>query len=228
MARAHAIDNLTPSDQRLFVEFGFGEHQPPPFRCVHHAFEHHARTQPDAVAVEHTGQQITYAQLDRSANCLAAKLRDVGVVPGARVCLLAQRSIVMVVGILAILKAGGAYVPLDGSIVTQSTLDHVLQDSQCILTLALDQYRHRVQDINPVFSLNDVVIKDEETVCSKPTDLSSPGDSVYIIYTSGKCISFCLSEPDVNSIIDTGTTGKPKGVDVMHSNVTNRMEFHYF
>jgi len=41
----------------------------------------------------------------------------------------------MVVGILAVLKAGGAYVPLDGSIVTQSTLEYVLQDSRSILTL---------------------------------------------------------------------------------------------
>ena len=113
-----ALSHLSPRDRELFVQYGRGESVTVPFSCVHHAFEHYAALQPDAVAVEHLGDTITYAQLDRSANILACNLRSAGVTRGARVCLLVQRSIAMVVGIVAVLKAGGAYVPLDGSIVT--------------------------------------------------------------------------------------------------------------
>ncbi|THH19192.1 hypothetical protein EW146_g1923 [Bondarzewia mesenterica] len=198
-----SISRLSFTDQRLFVSYGVGEPHAPAFHCVHHAFEYCARTQPDAVAIEHLGDGITYSTLDRCANRLASRLRNMGVVPGSRVCLLAQRSIAMVIGILAILKAGGAYVPLDGGIVTQSTLEYVIQDSGCMIALTLDEYRHRVQGI-PILSLDDSVVRQNEDYlqCLKPEDLSSPSDSVYVIYTSG-------------------TTGKPKGVDVMHSNVTN-------
>ncbi|KAA1469841.1 nonribosomal peptide synthetase 12 [Dentipellis sp. KUC8613] len=199
--RVAAIDHLSPDHQRLFVEFGVGTRQSPEFECVHHAFEARARTQPDAIAAEHLGDTITYSQLDRCGNRLATRLREMGVKPGVRVCLLVQRSIPMVVAIVAILKAGGAYVPLDGSIVTKSTLDHVVHDSGSLLVLALREYQHRVPDI-PVLTLDDYADGHGMGDCIKPEDLSSPSDSAYIIYTSG-------------------TTGKPKGVDVMHRNVTN-------
>ncbi|KAI0051393.1 nonribosomal peptide synthetase 12 [Auriscalpium vulgare] len=194
---------LTAEDQRLFVEYGFGPRQHAPFRCVHHAVEHHATTQPDAIAIEHLGDRLSYRELERSANALAGCLRVMGIVPGARVCILAQRSIAFIVGILATLKAGGAYVPLDGSIVTQATLEHVVCDSQSTLILTLDEYRARTQSLGiAVITLDEAVLRGNAGAAAKPQDLSKPSDSVYIIYTSG-------------------TTGKPKGVEVMHSNVTN-------
>ncbi|PIL22505.1 transporter [Ganoderma sinense ZZ0214-1] len=190
---------LTPEDQQLFDRYSYGARERAPFGCVHHAFEHHAAAQPDAVAVEHLGDFITYGELDRQANILANYLRASGARPGVRVCLLVQRSILMVVGIVAVLKAGGTYVPLDGSIVTQSTLEYVLEDSQATLVLTLKDYAHRVSGI-PVFCLEGISELPQDA--TKPKDLSAPTDSIYIIYTSG-------------------TTGKPKGVEVMHDNVTN-------
>ncbi|KAI0070625.1 nonribosomal peptide synthetase 12 [Panus rudis PR-1116 ss-1] len=195
------VDGLSPEDASLFFRFGFGTKQTPPFSCVHHAFEHHASAQPFAIAVEHCGSSITYSELDRMANGLAQRLRVMGVRAGTRVCLLVQRSIAMVVGILAILKAGAAYVPLDGGIVTQSTLEHVLHDSQSILALCLREYVPRVSAV-PALCLEEEIDSLSSSQYAKPEDLSSPSDSAYIIYTSG-------------------TTGKPKGVEVMHYNVTN-------
>ncbi|OCH91225.1 nonribosomal peptide synthetase 12 [Obba rivulosa] len=192
------LSGLSTKDQALFVQYGFGARQQPPFECVHHAFEHHAALQPDAIAVEHLGVTITYGDLERRANSLARLLRGVGIKPGSRVCLLVQRSIPMVIGILAVLKAGGAYVPLDGEIVTQSTFGHVLKDSGAALVLALREYMHRVPD-SSALCLEDMMHLPDSP---KPENLSSTTDSVYIIYTSG-------------------TTGKPKGVDVKHGNVTN-------
>ena len=173
---------LTPEDQRLFDRFSYGACERAPFDCVHHAFEHHAGAQPNAVAVEHLGDSITYGELDRQANILANHLRGMGVCPGVRVCLLIQRSVLMVVGIVAVLKAGGAYAPLDGSIVTQSTLEYVLEDSQAKLVLTLKDYVHRVSGI-PALCLEDISELPQDA--TKPKDLSAPTDSIYIIYTSG-------------------------------------------
>ncbi|KAI0345846.1 nonribosomal peptide synthetase 12 [Trametopsis cervina] len=208
-----ALHGLSVEDLSLFYRFGFGPRQEVPYRCVHHAFEHHAARDPHAVAVEHLGDTITYGELDRKANALAHRLRSMGVYPGTRVCLIAQRSIPMVVGILAVLKAGAAYVPLDGGIVTDSTLAFVLQNSKATLALVLSEYAHRVSTI-PVINLEESMSTTEADY-SKPEDLSSPDDSVYIIYTSGEELESDFFG-DRNS-----TTGTPKGVEVMHRNVVN-------
>lgn len=179
-----SLQGLSAEHLSLFHRFGFGKREEVPFHCVHHAFEHHVARDPSAVAVEHLGDTITYGELDRQANALAHRLRAMGVKPGARVCLLAQRSIPMVVGIVAILKAGGAYVPLDGGIVTDSTLAFVLKNSQATLVLTLTPYLHRVSG-HPVINL-DEALNEPNADYSKPEDLSSPSDSVYIIYTSGE------------------------------------------
>ncbi|KAI0822323.1 nonribosomal peptide synthetase 12 [Trametes gibbosa] len=196
---ASLLHTLSPEDQRLFARYSLGTRQQVPFGCVHHAFEHHAAAQPDAVAIEHLGSSITYRELNIRANILANYLRASGVRPGVRICLLVQRSILMVVGIVAVLKAGGSYVPLDGAIVTQSTLEHVVKDSEAKLVLTMNEYAHRVSG-TPSFCLEDLGTLPQDG--TKPQDLSTPIDPVYIIYTSG-------------------TTGKPKGVEVMHLNVTN-------
>ena len=177
-----ALQHLSLEDQQRFNRFSYGAPQLAPFSCIHHAFEHHAAIQPDAVAVEHLGDTITYAELDRQANILANHLRASGICPGTRVCLLVQRSILMVVGIVAVLKAGAAYVPLDGVIVTQSTLEHVLKDSEAKLVLTMNEYVHRVSG-SPAFCLENIASLPQNV--SKPEDMSAPTDSVYIIYTSG-------------------------------------------
>lgn len=184
-----ALSGLSSEDQLLFAKFGVGESQSLPFDCVHHAFEHFASVQPDAVAVEHLADTITYSELNRKANGLANLLRDSGVRPGSRVCLLVQRSIPMVIGILAILKAGGQYIPLDGGIVTQSTLDFVLEDSCASHVLCLQEFAHRVAatDTRRVTVLEKAIAQfdDPESNCRKPDDLAMSNDGVYVIYTSG-------------------------------------------
>jgi non-ribosomal peptide synthetase component F len=201
-----AISNLSPEDQKLFVQYGFGSEEAVPFGCVHHAFAYHAASQPSAIAVEHLGESITYGDIDVKSSRLARRLQSSGVRQGSRVVLLAERSIPFVIGILAILKAGAAYVPLDGGIVTDSTLSHVINDSEAALTLSMKAYTHRPQS-GRVLCLEDCIEESETTqLASEPLVASKPTDGVYVIYTSG-------------------TTGKPKGVDVMHYNVTNRKCF---
>ncbi|KAJ6584991.1 nonribosomal peptide synthetase 12 [Mycena capillaripes] len=207
MPTRRVLDALTAVDKLRFTQFGYGPAVAPPFQCVHHAFHPHSVNHPDAVAVQDGLDSITFAQLDHQSNCLASRLRRADVGPGSRVCLLVERSISMVIGILGILKAGAAYVPCDGKVVSDKSLEHILKDSESKVVITLNKFSHRVSTLPPAMAV--IFLDDPPCACStrgdrclRPEDRSSPNDSVYVIYTSG-------------------TTGVPKGVDVQHRNVTN-------
>ncbi len=84
-----------------------------PIFCLHERFQEQARLTPDAVAVRHEDESLSYGELNEQANRLAHHLRMLGVQPDALVALCLERSLELVVAVLAVLKAGGAYVPLD-------------------------------------------------------------------------------------------------------------------
>jgi non-ribosomal peptide synthetase component F len=75
--------------------------------------EEQVRRTPEAVAVSCEDQELSYQELNRRANQMARHLQALGVGPDVCVGLCLERSVEMVVGMLAILKAGGAYLPLD-------------------------------------------------------------------------------------------------------------------
>src|SRR4051812_1637322 len=81
----------------------------PPELCVHQLVEQQAASTPDALAAVCEATELTYAQLNARANQLARRLVDLGVRPESRVALCVERSLELLVGLLAILKAGGAY-----------------------------------------------------------------------------------------------------------------------
>ena len=81
--------------------------------CLHEIFERQADTTPHATAVVCGSRGLTYAELDAAANRLARRLRLSGARPGTFVGILASRSELPIIGILACLKAGAAYVPID-------------------------------------------------------------------------------------------------------------------
>jgi non-ribosomal peptide synthetase component F len=178
-------------------------------RCIHQLFEEQVARTPDKVAVTCQGQSITYRELNRQANCLAQYLQKLGVKPDDRVALCAERSLEMVVGILAVLKAGGAYLPLDPAYPVER-LEYMLEDSAPVALLVhlSSPARALLSSILaagpiPVIDLrraNQVWFNQPETNLP-PTVLGlMPRHLAYVIYTSG-------------------STGKPKGVMVEHSNV---------
>ena len=120
---------------RILVEWNATEAEYPSDKCVHELFEAQAEKTPEAVAVEFEDERLTYGELNARANRLAHHLIGLGVKPDDRVAICVERSLEMVVGLLAILKAGGAYVPLDPAY-PAARLSFMLKDSAPLALLA--------------------------------------------------------------------------------------------
>jgi amino acid adenylation domain-containing protein len=169
-------------------------------KFVHELFEQQAARTPDAVAVVHDGCALTYSQLNARANQLAHHLRGLGVGPDALVAICVERSLEMVVGLLAILKAGGAYVPMDPDY-PRERLAYILHDSAPALLLT----QASLQGQWPPGQLPLLHVDDALALAAQPThnpqvDGLTAGHLAYVIYTSG-------------------STGQPKGVMVEHAQV---------
>ncbi|WP_235548573.1 condensation domain-containing protein, partial [Noviherbaspirillum sp. Root189] len=135
MTPIREIEVLPHDEQRcLLVDWNATQADYPQDQCMHQLFEAQAAATPDAVALLHEAQQLSYDELNRRANRLARHLRTLGVVPDARVAICMERSIDMVVAILAVMKAGGAYVPLDPAYPAER-LAFMLQDSAPVAVL---------------------------------------------------------------------------------------------
>ncbi|MDQ0669413.1 amino acid adenylation domain-containing protein/non-ribosomal peptide synthase protein (TIGR01720 family) [Pseudomonas sp. W2I6] len=170
---------------------------------VHSMIEQQALHQPDAVAAVFNEQTYTYRQLNEQANQLAHKLLELGVGPDQLVGICVERSLEMLVGLLAVLKAGAAYVPLDPDFPVDR-LEYMIADSG--IGLLLTQARLKDLLVLPA-GLTTVDLDPRHSgLASYPQ--SNPHVSVkaaslaYVIYTSG-------------------STGKPKGVMVGHAALSN-------
>src|SRR6185312_7245999 len=126
---------MTAAEQhQVVVEWNDTAREHPDESTVHGLFEEQARRRPAAVALESGGERLTYEGLERRANRLARHLRRFDVGPDVVVGMAVERSIDMVVALLAILKAGGAYLPLDTALPEQR-LDLLLKESRAALVL---------------------------------------------------------------------------------------------
>ena len=110
---------------------------------VHRLIERQVEARPEAVALIFGDSELSYAELNRRANRLAHRLIALGVGPEMKVGIAVERSIDMIVGLLAILKAGGAYVPLDPEY-PQERLNYMVTDSAIGLLLTQSHIRARI------------------------------------------------------------------------------------
>ena len=175
-----------------------------PDTCIHQLFEFQVERSPDAIAVIFEGKQLTYQDLNCQANQLAHYLKTLGVGPEVLVAACVERSLEMVVGLLAILKAGGAYVPLDPHY-PPNRLAFMLEHSQ---TPVLLTQQHLVESL-PSHQARVICLDGNlETVDrSREENLDSGVTSdnlAYVIYTSG-------------------STGQPKGVAIEHRGAVNTL-----
>ena len=170
--------------------------------CVHDLIGSRARRHPRRVAVVCAGGQLTYRQLNRRSNQLAHYLRKNGVVSETLVGICLDRSLDMVVAVLAVMKAGGAYVPLDPEFPKQR-LELMIEDSR-LSVLVTDS--SLLDDLPQLDGKVVCVDRDAQRIEAEPTGdphpMARPDNAVYVIYTSG-------------------STGRPKGVVITHRSLLN-------
>ncbi|KAK9765158.1 hypothetical protein K7432_006735 [Basidiobolus ranarum] len=160
-------------------------------------FEDQARCQPDAVAVVHGDEKLTYLQLHKLSSQLAVHLINLGVELESSVAVCMERSPLMLVALLAILKAGGAYVPLDSQYPSER-LRFMLNDTNASVVICQKSTVGVLPQGNQKFVCLDTEIHNLMSQPELPiTVRPSANNLAYIIYTSG-------------------STGTPKGVLVEH------------
>jgi len=196
--RIDEIGLLTQKDAAAIAGWNATNRPYPRDRRIHQLFEDQAAKTPNAVAAEFEGQTLTYSQLNTKANQLAHYLRQRGVGPDVPVGICMDRSLEMMVGLVAILKAGGGYVPLDP-------------------LYPAERLRFMAQDVGVKLILADAGLREvfpESIECVDPAQTAvfesypienlgwegTPQDLAYIVFTSG-------------------STGTPKGVAVPHRGV---------
>ncbi|MEE1714110.1 amino acid adenylation domain-containing protein, partial [Pseudomonas aeruginosa] len=169
---------------------------------LHGLFAARVAASPQAPALTFAGQTLSYAELDARSNRLARVLRGHGVGPEVRVGLALERSLEMVVGLLAILKAGGAYVPLDPEYPLER-LQYMIEDSGVRLLLSHAALFEALGEL-PAGVVRWCLEEDGPALDAEDpaplAALSGPQHQAYLIYTSG-------------------STGKPKGVAVSHGEI---------
>ena len=169
-------------------------------KCAHQLIEAQASRTPKAIAAVCGREPVTYRELDRRANQLARALRRRGFSRGDRAGICMDRSVEMLVALLAVWKAGGAYVPLDPSF-PPARLAFMAEDSGLRVLLTTKDHAGDLTVSADVLVLDEGHgIAQEDT--SPFDDGACPDDLAYVIYTSG-------------------STGKPKGVQIHHRALVN-------
>ncbi|WP_157654013.1 AMP-binding protein, partial [Burkholderia ubonensis] len=181
------------------TDFGADAEQP-----LHRLFEQQAERTPDAVAAVHDDASLTYAELNLRANRLAHHLIALGVAPDSLVGVAMERSLDMIVALLAVLKAGGAYVPVDPDYPAERV--RFMIDNARLRWLLTQQ--HLLAALPDTDARLIVVDRDAHEFAAAPASNPTPalsGDNLaYMIYTSG-------------------STGRPKGALNTHRAITNRI-----
>ncbi|HZO76365.1 MAG TPA: amino acid adenylation domain-containing protein [Ktedonobacteraceae bacterium] len=170
--------------------------------CIHTLFEMQSERTPHAIALDFAGKRLTYQELNWRANQLAHHLHEQGIGPEILVGLCLERSLEMIVAILAILKAGGAFVPLDPGY-PRERLGFMLHDAQVALLITQQSLAEQFkEDAIQTLSLDSQQHVIAQYKTHNLANVAYPENLAYVIYTSG-------------------STGKPKGVMVRHRGLCN-------
>ncbi len=202
-----AVDQLSLLEedelQQMIVEWNATRKPFDAHLCVHQKFEQQVKENPQQVAVQLDDQYLTYAELNHRANQLAWYLRKMGVAPEVLVGISMDRSLEMVISMLAVLKAGGAFLPIDPAYPT-ARVEYMMSDSGISVLLTQKSVAAQL----PSFKKGELLVVDEldvalqrETSENLP-NFTDPQNLAYVIYTSG-------------------STGRPKGTMLAHLGLIN-------
>jgi amino acid adenylation domain-containing protein len=195
---------LTKEEHELLIEFNDTAVEYPAGKTIVDLFERQVKKRPDQIAVIFKDEKLTYHQLNEKANQLAHHLRQKGVKEEALIPICIERSVEMIVAILAIWKAGGAYVPIDPEL-PESRIKYFLDDTKAELVIGNIESKEKLLSASAkidIISANGDSEIIEQFPATNLTSRPAPQDLAYVIYTSG-------------------STGKPKGVMVEHKSIFN-------
>ncbi|WP_017690400.1 non-ribosomal peptide synthetase [Paenibacillus sp. PAMC 26794] len=193
--------------EQLLVGWNETSVQFPHHQALHELFEAQVVKNPDHIAVLSGEWSLTYEQLNNRANCLAYDLRTNGIASGSVVGIACERSMDMIIGMLAVLKAGGAYLPIDTAY-PMDRITYMLQDSRTEVLLTQQDLADRFvgQSVEVILLDN----KDRANLVKETWDnlnLQITGEQpAYVIYTSG-------------------STGQAKGIVMGHAAICNHMHW---
>ncbi|RYZ45161.1 MAG: amino acid adenylation domain-containing protein, partial [Myxococcaceae bacterium] len=201
-SRLSELPLLTPTErQQVLVDWNQERRELSEPPLVHRLFEAQVRRAPDAPALCFGAETLTYEGLNARANQLAWHLRRLGVGPEVLVALCLERSLDLVVAMLAILKAGGAWLPLDPTLPSER-LDFIASNALAPVLLTHSSLEHLLDRRGYVFLMDEHA----ERIERERTDdlgVQVDGDNLaYVIYTSG-------------------STGRPKGTLLRHRGLCN-------
>lgn len=196
---------------QLLTEWNDTRRDYPSNACLHELIQRRAKHNPDAVAVASEDRALTYRELDRRSDALAAYLQQLGARPDEPIAICLDRSPDLVVALMGVLKAGAAYLPLDKTYPAER-LAFMLRDSGASILLTESRFTSEVKPGKigvangrggKVIELDRQWAEIESAGSSRPVQQRvSPHHLAYLIYTSG-------------------TTGDPKGVMVTHRSLVN-------
>ena len=194
--------NLLNQDQRhrLVYELNQTAQDYARSKHVHRMVEHHAESTPNELAVVCGEEQVSYRELNARANQLAHHLIAQGIGPDVLAGICLERSVPMLVAILAVLKAGGAYLPLDPSY-PRERLRFMIDNAAPGVVITERRLMDRLNGPRPV------LVDEHEPAISRqseqnPARAIAEDNLAYVIYTSG-------------------STGQPKGVMITHGGLRN-------
>jgi amino acid adenylation domain-containing protein len=198
---------LSDEDRRqLLVEWNDTARDYGQKSCIHELFEEQVARTPEQVAVVVQEEKVCYRELNERANQLAHHLRSLGVGPEARVGILLERSVEIVVALLGVLKAGGAYVPLDPEYPAER-LRFMMEDAEISVLLTTE----RLSSLLPTHDAQAISL-DRDRAQLSAAQVSNPDTALvaenlaYVIYTSG-------------------STGMPKGVAITHRSAATMLHW---
>lgn len=193
---------VTTAELQQFADWNNTQVSYPAHTSLHQLIEQQVNQSPQAIAVSFAGDALTYAELNARANQLAHYLMDQGVQLETKVGVYMNRSLDMVIALLAILKAGGAYVPIDPNY-PAARVEFMLGDINSPIVLTQHSLVAQVPAIRASILAVDTLNLDEYPN-TNPMVPIQPSNLAYMIYTSG-------------------STGNPKGAMNTHAAICNRL-----
>lgn len=203
------IEIVTPDEKKkILYDFNNTSADYPRDKTITQLFEEQVEKTPDNIAVVFEDQKLTYRELNQRANSLANYLRNNGVGLNDSVAIFLDKSLEMIVAILAILKVDALYVPIDIDY-PDNRINFMLSDSNAKIVLTKRAFLLDLDFENTLaIDLCNTIYLDNKTFPSKHA-----GDLAYVMYTSG-------------------STGNPKGVVVKQKSIIrlvknpNYINFH--